>query len=336
MKLLIVTQKVDIRDPILGFFHRWLEEFAAQCESVVVIAQSVGKHSLPSNVTVHSLGKEHGYSRWVQIVRFWQFLWSNRRLYEVVFVHMVPVWVTLGLFSWVPNRKKIYLWYEAQGGGWPLRVAAKYAKKIFGASALGLPFHSAKRVVTGHGIDTAVFCPAETPRDPKLVVTIGRTTKAKNFDLVVKAFAKLPSDYKLIIGGGPITQEDKDTLVTLENLVFDMGLADRVTRRILSRSEVVSTLQQASLFLHASDTALDKVVLEAMACGCPVVSCARAVKDVVPEQCIATQANLDEVALSVVGLAPEQHHALEQGMRERIEMQHSLPRLVERLVKEMT
>ena len=32
MKLLIITQKVDSADPILGFFHQWVEEFAKHCE----------------------------------------------------------------------------------------------------------------------------------------------------------------------------------------------------------------------------------------------------------------------------------------------------------------
>jgi len=32
MKLLILTQKVDIDDDVLGFFHGWLEEFAKNVE----------------------------------------------------------------------------------------------------------------------------------------------------------------------------------------------------------------------------------------------------------------------------------------------------------------
>ena len=58
MKLLILTQKVDKNDPILGFFHRWVEEFARHCEQVTVIALGVGEYDLPQNVRVFSLGKE--------------------------------------------------------------------------------------------------------------------------------------------------------------------------------------------------------------------------------------------------------------------------------------
>ncbi|MEK7538915.1 MAG: hypothetical protein AAB552_03680 [Patescibacteria group bacterium] len=58
MKLLILTQKVDQNDDILGFFHGWIREFAKHAEQVTVIALGVGEYDLPKNVRVFSLGKE--------------------------------------------------------------------------------------------------------------------------------------------------------------------------------------------------------------------------------------------------------------------------------------
>ena len=46
MKLLIMTQAVDQNDPVLGFFHRWIEEFSRHCERVHVICLKEGEHSL--------------------------------------------------------------------------------------------------------------------------------------------------------------------------------------------------------------------------------------------------------------------------------------------------
>jgi len=43
MKLLIVTQKVDINDDVLGFFHDWIKEFAKNCEKVTVICLGKGE-----------------------------------------------------------------------------------------------------------------------------------------------------------------------------------------------------------------------------------------------------------------------------------------------------
>ena len=36
MKILIITQKVDQNDDVLGFFHGWIAEFAKHCEQVTV------------------------------------------------------------------------------------------------------------------------------------------------------------------------------------------------------------------------------------------------------------------------------------------------------------
>jgi len=73
MKLLICTQMIDKNDPILGFFHRWVEEFAKHFEHIHVICLKEGQHTLPQNVTVHSLGKEGGESRIKYVIRFYRF-----------------------------------------------------------------------------------------------------------------------------------------------------------------------------------------------------------------------------------------------------------------------
>ena len=57
MRLLIITQKVDEDDPILGFFRRWIIEFSKHFEAVTVICLEEGKHVLPSNVKILSLEK---------------------------------------------------------------------------------------------------------------------------------------------------------------------------------------------------------------------------------------------------------------------------------------
>ena len=34
MKLLIITQAIDINNPVLGFFHRWIEEFSKRIRTI--------------------------------------------------------------------------------------------------------------------------------------------------------------------------------------------------------------------------------------------------------------------------------------------------------------
>jgi len=79
MKLLIITQIVDRDDAILGFFHRWIEEFAKHCEQITVICLKEGKHNLPKNVQVLSLGKEDGASKVRYLFNFYRFVWNERK-----------------------------------------------------------------------------------------------------------------------------------------------------------------------------------------------------------------------------------------------------------------
>ena len=107
MNLLIITQKVDKNDAILGFFHRWIEEFSKNVESVVVICLYKGSYSLPENVKVLSLGKEFKQSRTKYLFRFYKFIWQERNNYDNVFVHMNQVYVLLGGLVWKMFKNKL-------------------------------------------------------------------------------------------------------------------------------------------------------------------------------------------------------------------------------------
>ena len=58
MRLLILTQKIDSQDDLLGFFHGWVAKLAEHFDKITVIALGVGQYQLPANIKVLSLGKE--------------------------------------------------------------------------------------------------------------------------------------------------------------------------------------------------------------------------------------------------------------------------------------
>ncbi len=338
MRLLVVTQKVDASDPILGFFHRWIAEFAAQCESVIVIGQYVTDFHLPPNVKVLSLKKERGSWRITQVLRYRWLLWKYRREYDAIFVHMTPIW---GVFAWrmvIFFRKPLYLWYEARGTRWPLKVAVWLATKVFSASAAGMPIKTSKSVITGHGIavDTSAFDTSAMVRDVHLVVTVGRITASKNLPVIIHAFETLPQESRLFLAGAPLTSDDHALLSRLRLMFHQKGMEHRVEVRSLSQQEVASMLKKAALFLHASSTSLDKALLEAMASGCLVVSCAEAARSVLPKECLATPEGMGDRAKTLLALPPEEQDALRGKLRELVVKDHSLPRLIERLMEEMS
>src|SRR3989344_7232103 len=149
MRLLIVTQAVDVNDPILGFFHRWIEEFAKHCERVHVICLKEGAHHLPPNVTVHSLGKESGRSRLKYLLRFFRLVWSLRREYDAVFVHMTPEYVLLGGLLWRLWNKRVVLWYVHRQSTFALQLAAHLVHKIATSAKGSISVRSRKIAVVG-------------------------------------------------------------------------------------------------------------------------------------------------------------------------------------------
>jgi glycosyltransferase involved in cell wall biosynthesis len=277
MKILIITQVIDSSHPILGFFHRWVEEFAKHCEQVHVICLEVGRHSLPANVTVHSLGKESGKGRVIYLWRFYKYIWSLRKEYDNVFVHMNQIYVVLGAPFWHALGKKVSLWYMHGSVSQSLRIAEKLVDKIFTGSSDSFRLRSSKVVVTGHGIDTVRFAPQTVPKDLDLI-TVGRITESKNLTALIDVLELVRNvhDVTLTIVGEPVTTEERAYQAKLEEYIHEKALSSVVVfAGRVSQSELPTTLNRAKIFVTtAQNGSLDKAVLEAMACGLPVVSMA--------------------------------------------------------------
>lgn len=336
MKLLIITQSVDRNYVPLCFFLGWLREFGRECEKVTVIAQRTGEYDLPDNVEALSLRKESGLPVWRQIIRAWRLMWSHRKNYDAVLVHMTPIWIVLGAPIFFVLRKRMYLWYEIKTARWPLRVALRLVKKVFSASPGGMPLKTPKSVLTGHGVDTEMFTPGTAERDPKRIVTVSRITRAKRHDNMLRAFAALPQEYSFDIVGVTVTDEDKKTESSIRSLANSMGVSDRVRFATVPDEELVDILQKSTLFLHASEgTSLDKAPLQAMACGCLVVTSSPVVKPHVPEACRANPENMAEVAKKLLAMSAQDQDVMRRELRSIIEREHSLPKLIERLMGEM-
>ena len=336
MRLLIVTQKVDRTDPILGFFHRWIEEFAKHCESVIVIGQKVGEHRLPGNVRVLSLGKERGSWRWAQVMRYRLLLFKYRKQYDAILVHMTPIWAVIAWRAVIFLRKPLYVWYEARGKRWPLKIALALATKVFSASVHGMPMETKKSVIVRHGIDTQEFKPGSSDhRDPHLLITVGRISGSKRLHIILDAFAKLPSTMRLLIAGTAITDADHQLLRHLQEGMSQRGIAGRIEQRALPPEEVTAVLQHATLFLHSSQTSLDKALIEAMACECLVVSCSEAAHGVLPPACLATAEGMADRVITLLRMPKTEQDQLRFQLRDTIVRKHSLQRLIRKLVEEM-
>jgi glycosyltransferase involved in cell wall biosynthesis len=277
MKLLIVTQVLDKHHPILGFFHRWVEEFAKHCEKVTVICLQKGEYTLPANVSVYSLGKEVRKSKLEYLTTFYKLIWQLRHEYDSVFVHMNQIYVILGAPLWRAQRKNVGLWY-AHGSVTPsLKLAEKMTNVVITCTPESFRVKSNKVVITGHGIDTNHFSirAAEKTYD---LVTVGRITEAKNLATLIDIFSQVRKshDVTLTLVGSAVTSEDKKYETTLKQYITDSNLIDRVNFiGNVSQTALPSYLNKSKIFVTtAKNGSLDKAMLEAMACGLPIVSMA--------------------------------------------------------------
>ena len=285
MRLLICTQAVDRDDPTLGFFHRWLEEFAKHCESITVICLQKGVYSLPNNITVYSLGKERGrVSHLRYALRFWKILFRIRGSYDAIFVHMNPEYVLLGGWWWRLTGKSFGFWYVHKSVNFRLRVATLFSNYVFTASKESFRLASRKVLVMGHGIDVERARPRIPKTNTVRLITSGRVTAIKHLEVILEAFLLLkkkgiPSSCTIF--GAPITENDSAYQKTLFKLLTDANeKPETVFFGAVPHDQLPEFRAAADYFLHASDTgSLDKSVLDAAVSGVLPLSSSEAYKE---------------------------------------------------------
>ncbi len=278
MKLLITTQKVDQHDPVLGFFHRWIEEFAKQYEKVLVVCLYEGSHALPPNVLVFSLGKETGVSRIKYIRRFWWYIWKLRHDYDRVFVHMNVEYMILGGLLWRALGKKTMLSYIHRQVHLKLRIAEKFANVVVSAAPESFRLPSKKLHIIGHGVDTDRF--KFTPHDTwsNNMVSVGRITPIKNLDVLLEAMTLLRDEHavsKLQLIGDIGVSSDAAYKNKLVQYIQAKDLGSMVTWVGSVPNQALPALyENTDISINLTPPGgIDKVVLEAMASGViPVVS----------------------------------------------------------------
>lgn len=309
MKLLICTQVVDINHPILGFFHRWIEEFAKHCDEVHVICLQKGHYSLPANVHVYSLGKENGNSKLTQLFNFYRYIWRLRKEYDSVFVHMNQIYVILAAPLWRLLKKHIGLWYAHGSVSRSLKIAEKFVHSIITSTPEGFRLESKKIHLVGQGIDTLQFRYVENPHDlHKLrIVFVGRVSPIKQCEVLIEAVRILKEKdivCNLVLIGEPSTQEYYNKLqgqckkYDLENVVkFTGGIPN---------TDVIMYLREADIFANTSVTgSLDKTGLEALSAGVPVITANEAYAELFGqyhERLMYSKGSADELAERILAL----------------------------------
>jgi glycosyltransferase involved in cell wall biosynthesis len=173
-----------------------------------------------------------------------------------------------------------------------LRRALERATRVFAVSdslrkvALGMGIAPAKVQVVGNGVDIARFHPLprlqaraslDLPVEPPLLVTVGGLVERKGFHRVIELLPALRARHSgltYLVVGGP--SPEGDMTAELQRQVSEAGLQDAVRfLGPLPPEQLRVPLSAANVFVLATrNEGWANVILEAMACGLPVVTTA--------------------------------------------------------------
>ncbi|OGG51444.1 hypothetical protein A2704_04565, partial [Candidatus Kaiserbacteria bacterium RIFCSPHIGHO2_01_FULL_54_36b] len=341
-RLLVVTQTVDLDHPVLGFFHKWIEELAARLPAVDVVALSAGRQSLPSNVRVFVP------RRGPKVIRNASFLWQLARRIPAsngVFFHMCPEYAIAASPFFMMFGKRTLLWYTHRSVTRRLRISARLVDKVFTAALESCKTSSPRIEVTGHGIPV----PPEMSRTPSpdfRILVVGRLTAIKEIGTVIEAVSLLrkrglPAIVTII--GGPVYPADEAYAAHLRSRVDVLGIGP-YTRFVgpMKHEDTLAAYRSADVLVNASPNGPDKVVYEAAAAGISVVAAHRAFRPLFGSHVddlsfsVGDAAALADRLARLAAQSPDERAKIGAELRTAIIKDHSLSKLTDRITRFFT
>lgn len=345
MNLLLVNFVSDRQSKVLAYQCDVIDQLAKHCHKIVVLTSQWGDYQAPDNVSVHVIP-----------VRPWGIPQSlggcwfvNPQAYRLcrehkvdqVFVHMAKDW---SFYLWPTFRLlglPVTLWYAHGSVPFSLKLAASCAHKVVSASKESCRLETSKFTAIGHGINTDLFKPDDSQKENEIVF-VGRISTIKRCDLAIKAHAllKLELQPKLIFIGSPLTDSDQLYFEELQSLTKKLDLEKSVSFLTdIPQTDIPKYLNRASLQIHLSQTnSVDKVVLESLACNCPVLTTSPAFTELLAEhpELILKSDTPEDIARSIESQLMASHDLSEEKkLRDLIINKHDFHSFPERLLKVM-
>jgi len=353
LRVVMLVQKVDAADWLLGFTIGWIRALAARVESVDVVTLEQRAADLPANVRVHSLGKERGTSRIQQVLRFEAILSNLARHSDVIFGHLTPRYTWLAAPFAALHGVPQYLWYTHRNIDRDLRLALPCVRWIVTAAPGSFPLSTPKVQVMGHGIDAHYFTPAnpdhpdrptQLDRDPPLILAVGRLAPIKHHHILIDAAAHLRDRgvaAHFAIAGGVASADGAAYRAQLAARIVALNLSDRFHLLDAVRGDdLLVWYRRASVVTNLSPPGLfDKAALEAMLTARPVLVANPAFDPVLGAYRDALRVNTPDAVDAIsarladlLAMSEAERAAIGAALRERTIQAHSLDRLMDRLV----
>jgi glycosyltransferase involved in cell wall biosynthesis len=343
MHLVFVCLSADPTDHAHVATLSWIDTLASRPEidRLTVLALRAGAVPPRSKLTVRGFrGRTRLHTLWRFYVEVGRALRGGADAFFVYQTGPYPVLLwPIKMLRGIP----VYYWKaHPYISPWTWLSARVVATRVFTATPGSLPLRLSNLVIVGHGIDVQQFSRPDGPLPDRDLITVGRITPVKRLDVMVKAVARCTERFGLPVSldiYGPT--HDDEYRAALMRLIDGLGLSGRIVFRGVT-DDLPPALRAHRLFLNFSRTALDKAVLESMACGVPVLSTNPAVAEMLPPalraDLVVPEHDVDAQAAAIhrlLTIGDAERAALGAALRELVVRNHSVQGLFDRIMKEM-
>lgn len=348
MNLLVINYHTDEHHGVLGWQPKVIRELARYCDKVLVLTSSVGKFdNPPENVKIviipaRPMGIPQRFGgKWVYNLEVARLCRQHR--IEAVFIHMAVKWAYILNLTFKALHLPIIVWYAHGTVTRNTKWMAACADVIVTSTPEGCRINSPKVRIIGQGVDTELFR-IPRHRQSEDIVYFGRISPRKRIELLIDVVAKLRErghlpQVRLRIVGSPISMDDLEYDRTLRGDIWDRGLQDAVSMEGFVPMEYSPDYYRtAFLHINVSQTnSMDKTVLEALSCGCPVLTSNPAFGDLLsghPEFIIGDE-NPDAIAKQVECIYDNWNSYNPEDLRGLVVARHDLRTYAERVLEQI-
>jgi glycosyltransferase involved in cell wall biosynthesis len=325
---------------------RWIEALARKpsVAHATVLALRTGRYELPGVGNVHQFGRSN---RLAGLAAFYRAVArSLRPRPDFFFIHQGGPYPVLllpfKLFLGIP----IIHWKAHPVINPGMAFYARWCDDlIFTSARAAFPMDLPKVRVVGQGVDTEFFRVEDRPPLGDLI-GVGRITPIKGIDQMIRAVAHANRSYGTTYRFnvyGPTLPGTETYAASLDDLIDRLGARDWVTLHGPVLQEHLPTIYNGHrASLNFSDGAIDRSVVEAMACGLPIISTNDSVTEIMPPDLrpvlITDKQSTGSQARTIHELLqkPEAEIVrLGQRMRALVVTNHSIDPLVDRILDEV-
>jgi glycosyltransferase involved in cell wall biosynthesis len=154
-----------------------------------------------------------------------------------------------------------------------IAVSHGIAKEL--RQTLGLP-HEAVKVIYNPVVNDGLRLKTQMPLlhpwfakgQPPVFLAVGRLAKQKDYETLIRAFGRFRQNYSaklLILGEGESRSQ-------LENLITNLKIESEVSMPGFSDNPYIYMFKAKALILSSIWEVLPTVLIESLACGCPIIS----------------------------------------------------------------